>query len=44
MATDGRRIVSKPANWFDFCQDEGGIDLRTRWLLGLTCRNVSGQG
>jgi hypothetical protein len=23
MATDGHRIVSKPASWFDFCQDEG---------------------
>ena len=23
MATDGHQIVSKPASWFDFCQDEG---------------------
>jgi hypothetical protein len=25
MATDGHRIVSKPASWFDFCQDEDAL-------------------
>jgi hypothetical protein len=24
MATDGHQIVSRPANWFDWCEDEGG--------------------
>jgi hypothetical protein len=24
MAVHGYQIVSKPASWFDYCQDEGG--------------------
>jgi hypothetical protein len=43
MATDGHRIVSSRRAGSTSARTRAD-DLRTRWLPGLTCRNVGGQG